>query len=168
MLKILDVYEDYKSHMEDYDLLRTVYRRMINNLLETTGIEELIDHNHRYRKKLISCVHENFPAIAHDISCWSAEEFKTFLKLLLEQPVFWQEDKETLVGLFWSLDIKGQLTCKNEVIQLCTHLNMVGFVADAHNSSVVAALNALIDKYATVSQAEQFQKRVDLAINEFS
>ncbi|MBR1605594.1 MAG: hypothetical protein IJ660_05765 [Alphaproteobacteria bacterium] len=141
---------------------------MSTHLLETTAIEELINHNHFYREKLVARVQENFPETTGDVSDWSAEDFDSWFQLLVEYPFFWQGKQKALIGLLWSLDNAGKLQQKEKVIQLCTHLNMVDFAADARNSSVVGALSALIGKYGTLSQAEQFQNRVDLAINEKS
>ena len=166
MHKILDLIKDYKLLQEDYDLLQSVYKKMVKSLLETSDIEDLIQHNQQYRDRLVSLVRNNFPATATDVADWSKKEWSNWLDLLREYPIFWQEKQENLIGLFWSLDSKGILTYGNKVALLCTHKEMIDYAADPRHEAVVKTLWALIDKYATLSQAEDFQNRVDLKINE--
>lgn len=150
--------EDYKSYKEDYNLLLAVYKRMCAEHLDTTDVKALIAHNHKYCDKIVLMVRKNFPATASEISDWSDEEVRGWLRFLLEYTVFWSEKQETLIGLLWSLDIKGRLQPVKEVVQLCTHPQMAEFVKDACKSSAVMVLRTLIDKYACFSQAEGLKK----------
>lgn len=168
MYRISSFIEDYKSLQEDYNLLQAVYKKMLKCLVETSDIEDLIQHNHEYRQRLVALVQDNFPVTANDIRKWSVEEFECWLKLLIECPVFWQGKEETLLGLLWTLDSKARIKQEREVALLCTHQNMVDFAADARNKSVVQTLDFLINKYATLSQAEQFQNKVALLTSETS
>ena len=166
MYKISDLIKDYKSLQEDYNLLQSVYKKMVKSLLETSDIEDLILHNRQYQDKLVSLVQNNFPATAADVADWSKKEWSDWLDLLREYPIFWLDKQENLIGLFWSLDGKGILAYENKVVLLCTHLQMADYVADLHHEVAVKTLWALINKYASSSLAEQFQNRVDLAINQ--
>ena len=129
-------------------------------------IRSLQSSNQNYRQELINLVWNNFPATANDVSAWTIEEHDCWFNLLLTYPIFWQGKQETLIGLLWSLDCKGKIQQQDEVASLCTHSNMVDYAADPHNFSVVNVLHVLIDKYVTLMQAEIFQNKVDLAVND--
>lgn len=162
MYKVSDLMGDYQSLQEDNNLLLKLQRNAENK----DDYEVLLSHNHHYRYTLIHQVQDNFPTTANDVSAWGEGEFVRWLKMLIAYPVFWQGKQEMLVGLLWSLDSKGQLLCKEEVAEICTHSTMLDYLHDSPDGTVVQALNVLLDKYATLSQAEQFQNGGDLGANE--
>ena len=165
ILKIRTVYnqlfEDNK-HLEQLEIL-------VGSDKERQFIQSLHRSNQKYRQELIFYVQKQFPEISSDVIRWTDDDFSAWFKLLLEYPVFWFNKQEALIGFLWLLDTKGFLKnskYSKQVAQLCTHLNMVDYAADPRNEAVVHTLWALIEKYATFSQSEQFQNKVDLATNE--
>ena len=165
MYKISDLVEDYRSLQVDYTLLQAVYKKMKEAHLETGDIEDLMHHNRQYSQRLVSLLQDDFPVMATDVDGWSETMWKNWLDFLLEYPEFWQGKQEVLIGLFWSLDNRRKLWSGDKVALLCAHNNMVDFAADTRNKSAVTMLNFLIQKYATLSKAEQFQNEVDLKIS---
>lgn len=164
-MKILKIYAAYKQFCADAESLERLKIWAKDN--EECRLLQLLSKSNRgYRQDLVSLVQDNFPATATDVKSWSESEWECWLDLLLEHPVFWQGKQEMMIGLFWSLDNKGTLTHTDKVALLCTHLEMVDYAADFRNKSVADTLNVLIEKYATLVQAEVFQGRVDLKVND--
>lgn len=164
---IKDLFEDYKALQEDYNLLQTVKKKMTKDLLATNDVEDLISHNQIYRRHVEMWLTAHIPETVTDLQKWSEEDASAWLDFLVTSPILYhREQKEKIIGLFWLLDSQGKIKHKDKVALICTHPSMVDYAADPRNETVVKTLWMLIDKYATLSQAEQFQNRVDLAKNE--
>lgn len=165
ILKVKAVYKrlcDDDKHLEQLEIL-------VGSDKERQLIQSLHRSNQRYRQELIAYIQKQFPEIPSDVVRWREEDFSAWFELLLEYPVFWLNKQESLIGFLWLLDSKGFLEnskYSKQIAQLCTHSNMVDYAADFRNEVVAKTLDALINKYATLSQAEQFQNRVDLKVNE--
>ena len=163
---IKDLFKDYKALQEDYNLLSLVKKKMTKDLLDTGDVEDLMCHNQAYRRHIEMWLMAHIPETVTDLQKWSEEDVEAWLDFLVTCSVLYYDQKEKIIGLFWLLDSQGKIQHKEKVALICTHPSMVDYAADPRNKSVVKTLWLLIDKYATLSQAEQFQNRVDLAKNE--
>lgn len=168
MSKISDLFEIYKSLQEDYSLLKMVKRRMTNTLLDTGDVEDVMNHNYAYRHHIEKWIMSHIPETSSDIQKWSEEDVNAWLDFLIAYPALYYEQEEKIIGLFWSLDTANKLVHGEKVVKICVHSSMVDYAADPRHEAVVKTLWVLIDKYATLSQAERFQNLVNLRINENS
>lgn len=166
MYKISSLFETYKSLQEDYELLLAVKRMMVSHLLDVGDVEDLMSHNYNYRHQIETWLMSHMPETSVDLQKWTEEDVSSWLDFLIAYPVLYFGQEEKIIGLFWSLDSTGKLLHGEKVAQICTHPNMVDYVADPRHESTAGILSSLIDKYATLSQAEHFQNRVDIAVNE--
>jgi hypothetical protein len=164
--------------------IKTIYQRLCEDAKSLERLEILFDSdkereiirqlqrsNQNYRQELIASIQKQFPEMTTDVRCWTDEELSCWFNLLIEYPVFWLGKEGTLIAFLWLLDIKGSLQnlrYSEQIGLLCTHRNMVDYAADPCNEGVVRTLWVLIDKYASLVEAEQFQNRVNLRINEIS
>ena len=160
--KIAALYERLCADTKNFDQLQ----KCVKTESENKALQELKISHSDYMNALFAFMAENFPLTASDVSDWSEKNFEAWLEFLIKYPVFWQDKKKELIGFFWSMEVRGILRPKGLVAQLCTHLEMVDFAVRFNNEPLVKCLWVLIDKCATLSQAEQFQNRVDLAMNE--
>jgi len=160
--KIAALYERLCADTKNFDRLQ----KCVKTESEAKVLRELEDSHRCYLEALFAFMEENFPLTASDVSDWSEKNFEAWLEFLIKYPVFWQDKKKELIGFFWSMDIRGTLRPKKLVAQLCTHNEMIDFAVTFHDEPLAKCLWVLIDKCATLSQAEQFQNRVDLAMNE--
>ena len=166
MYKISNLLEDYRALKEDYDLLAKIKKTLVRDLLDSSDVEELQNHNYAYRQHIEMWLMSHIPETSTDLQKWSKEDVEAWLDFLVTCPSLYRDQREKIIALFWLLDGQGKIQFKEKVALICTHPSMVDYAADPRNESVVKTLWMLIDKYATLSQAEIFQNRVDLAINE--
>ena len=166
MYKLSDLFEDYKFLQEDYNLLQTIRKQLTRELLDTGDVEDLLSHNCNYRRHIENWLANHMPETSTDLQKWSEEDVDAWLDFLIAYPALYAGKEEKLIGLFWSLDSVRKLPYKEKVAYICTHQNMVDFAADSRNEAVANTLWSLIGKYATLSQVECFQNKVDLKIND--
>ncbi len=168
-IKISDLFEDYKALKEDYNLLQVVKKKMTKDLLDTGDVEDLMSHNLNYLHHIETWVTTHMPETPTDLQKWSDEDVEAWLDFLIACPALYCNQEEKLISLFWLLDnCSGKILHKEKIVLVFTHQSMVDYAADPRHETVAKTLWTLIDKYATLSQAEQFQNRVDLRINEIS
>ena len=166
-----ELFEDYQSLQEDYNLLRSVRQMMLGHLLDVGDVDDLQNRNNMYRRHIETWLVSNIPETSADLQRWPAEEVDAWLDFLVAYPLLYDGQEKKLIGLFWSMMSAGSSAWQRyfrKIGEICTSHTMACYVAfnESKKESAVNALWSVLEHCVTFVQMKAFEDIVRLRQSE--